>query len=145
MLWNLLLVLSCLFLQSCTRLWSISEIMIFRRRVKTDVGLEIPPKKEVLVYCPLTPRQKELYKAVVEKTIADLLVPVEAAPGPDTQGLKLRFSPFKSRILWQWEPIGNICLLSFVFCLLSFVFCIWSLVFGLWSLVFGLFFFLLKL
>jgi len=57
-----------------------------RRRVKTDVGLEIPPKKEVLVYCPLTPRQKELYKAVVEKTIADLLVPVEAAPDPDTQG-----------------------------------------------------------
>ena len=43
------------------------------RRVKTDVDLEIPPKKEVLVYCPLTARQNELYRAIVEKTLADLL------------------------------------------------------------------------
>jgi len=44
-----------------------------RRRVKVDVGLEIPPKKEVLVYCPLTELQKKLYQAVVEKTIADIV------------------------------------------------------------------------
>ena len=43
------------------------------RRVKADVDLKIPPKKEVIVYCPLTPKQKELYKAVVEKTIGDLM------------------------------------------------------------------------
>ena len=43
------------------------------RRVKSDVDLEIPPKKEVLVYCPLTGRQRELYRAIVEKTLADLL------------------------------------------------------------------------
>ena len=43
------------------------------RRVKSDVDLEIPPKKEVLVYCPLTARQKELYRAIVEKTLEDLL------------------------------------------------------------------------
>jgi len=43
------------------------------RRVKADVDLKIPPKKEVIVYCPLTPRQRELYKAVVEKTIPDLM------------------------------------------------------------------------
>ena len=43
------------------------------RRVKSDVDLEIPPKKEVLVYCPLTVRQKQLYRAIVEKTLADLL------------------------------------------------------------------------
>ena len=43
------------------------------RRVKSDVDLEIPPKKEVLVYCPLTARQAELYRAIVEKTLADLL------------------------------------------------------------------------
>ena len=43
------------------------------RRVKSDVDLEIPPKKEVLVYCPLTARQKQLYRAIVEKTLADLL------------------------------------------------------------------------
>ena len=43
------------------------------RRVKTDVDLEIPPKKEVLVYCPLTQRQKDLYRHIVEKTIEDFL------------------------------------------------------------------------
>jgi len=43
------------------------------RRVKTDVDLQIPPKKEVLVYCPLTSRQEEMYRAVVEKTIKDLI------------------------------------------------------------------------
>ena len=43
------------------------------RRVKTDVDLQIPPKKEVLVYCPLTQRQEEMYRAIVEKTIKDLI------------------------------------------------------------------------
>merc|ERR1712029_377418 len=42
------------------------------RRVKTDVDLQIPPKKEVLVYCPMTNRQTELYRATVEKTLGDL-------------------------------------------------------------------------
>ena len=43
------------------------------RRVKSDVDLQIPPKKEVLVYCPMTSRQRDLYKATVEKTLCDLL------------------------------------------------------------------------
>jgi ATP-dependent DNA helicase len=47
------------------------------RRVKTDVDLEIPPKKEVLVYCPLTQRQKDLYRHIVEKTIADFMATEE--------------------------------------------------------------------
>lgn len=36
-----------------------------------DVGLEIPPKKEVLVYCPLTQWQKEVPGGRGE-TISDL-------------------------------------------------------------------------
>merc|ERR1712110_720172 len=43
------------------------------RRVKADVDLNIPPKKEVLVYCPLTKRQKEMYEATVSKTLQDLV------------------------------------------------------------------------
>merc|ERR1712142_850174 len=43
------------------------------RRVKTDVDLEIPPKKEVMVYCPMTQTQEEMYRAIVEKTIADFI------------------------------------------------------------------------
>jgi len=39
------------------------------RRVKTDVDLQIPPKKEVMVYCPMTERQEEMYRNVVERTI----------------------------------------------------------------------------
>jgi len=43
------------------------------RRVKMDVDLKIPPKKEVLVYCPMTPHQHEFYKATVDKTIESLV------------------------------------------------------------------------
>lgn len=43
------------------------------RRVKTDVDLQIPPKKEVLVYCPMTPRQEDMYRHIVEKTIENFL------------------------------------------------------------------------
>lgn len=39
------------------------------RRVKSDVDLEIPPKKELLVYCPLTDVQREFYQSTVDKTI----------------------------------------------------------------------------
>lgn len=36
------------------------------RRVKADVALNIPPKKELLVYAPMSPVQLELYRATVE-------------------------------------------------------------------------------
>ncbi|XP_071805450.1 lymphocyte-specific helicase-like isoform X2 [Asterias amurensis] len=39
------------------------------RRLKTDVELNIPPKKEILVQAPLTSLQEELYKSLVDKTI----------------------------------------------------------------------------
>ena len=34
-----------------------------------DVDLRIPPKKEVIVYAPLRPLQKEFYAALIDKTI----------------------------------------------------------------------------
>ncbi|XP_061692454.1 lymphoid-specific helicase isoform X2 [Syngnathoides biaculeatus] len=43
------------------------------RRLKTDVSLEIPPKKEIIVYAPLTAKQENFYTAIVNKTIAKLL------------------------------------------------------------------------
>ena len=39
------------------------------RRVKSDVDLKIPPKKEVLVYCPLTKKQREMYEYTVNRTL----------------------------------------------------------------------------
>lgn len=35
--------------------------------------LEIPPKKEIIVYAPLTAKQEAFYTAVVNKTIAKML------------------------------------------------------------------------
>ncbi|XP_059422682.1 lymphoid-specific helicase [Carassius carassius] len=43
------------------------------RRLKSDVTLEVPPKKEIVVYAPLTSKQEAFYMAIVNKTIAKLL------------------------------------------------------------------------
>uniref|UniRef100_A0A665TP94 Proliferation-associated SNF2-like protein n=1 Tax=Echeneis naucrates TaxID=173247 RepID=A0A665TP94_ECHNA len=43
------------------------------RRLKTDVTLEVPPKKEIIVYAPLTAKQELFYTAVVNKTITKTL------------------------------------------------------------------------
>uniref|UniRef100_A0A4W6DRE0 Proliferation-associated SNF2-like protein n=1 Tax=Lates calcarifer TaxID=8187 RepID=A0A4W6DRE0_LATCA len=43
------------------------------RRLKSDVTLEVPPKKEIIVYVPLTAKQEAFYTAVVNKTIAKIL------------------------------------------------------------------------
>ena len=40
---------------------------------KSDVDLKIPPKKEVLVYCPMSERQSEMYEATVTRTLSDLI------------------------------------------------------------------------
>ncbi|XP_059141217.1 lymphocyte-specific helicase-like [Physella acuta] len=43
------------------------------RRLKSDVDLNIPPKKEIIVYAPLTQQQKSFYSALVDRTIFNLL------------------------------------------------------------------------
>ena len=43
------------------------------RRLKSDVDLVIPPKRELLVYAPLTPLQHEMYRSVVDRTIESLI------------------------------------------------------------------------
>ena len=44
------------------------------RRVKADVDLKIPPKKEVLVYCPMSESQRTFYEATVNNTMKNLLI-----------------------------------------------------------------------
>ncbi|XP_046563533.1 lymphocyte-specific helicase-like [Haliotis rubra] len=41
------------------------------RRLKSDVELLIPPKREVMVMAPLTSMQKDYYSSIVDKTIMD--------------------------------------------------------------------------
>ncbi|KYN01933.1 Lymphocyte-specific helicase [Cyphomyrmex costatus] len=50
---------------------SLREILkpFMLRRVKSEVCLEIPPKKELIVYAPLTELQHDLYKAVLNHDI----------------------------------------------------------------------------
>ena len=43
------------------------------RRLKTDVEFSLPPKKEVLVYAPLTSVQQKYYTSLLDKTILDLV------------------------------------------------------------------------
>ncbi|XP_076831202.1 lymphoid-specific helicase [Brachyhypopomus gauderio] len=43
------------------------------RRLKSDVTLDVPPKKEIVVYAPLTPKQECFYRAIVDRTIAKVL------------------------------------------------------------------------
>uniref|UniRef100_UPI00398E373D lymphoid-specific helicase n=1 Tax=Pristiophorus japonicus TaxID=55135 RepID=UPI00398E373D len=43
------------------------------RRLKSDVTLDIPPKRELVVYAPLSKKQESFYTAIVNKTITTLL------------------------------------------------------------------------
>ena len=43
------------------------------RRLKTDVEFCIPPKKEVLVYAPLTASQERYYKSLLDNTIVEMV------------------------------------------------------------------------
>uniref|UniRef100_A0A0B7AEL0 Helicase ATP-binding domain-containing protein n=1 Tax=Arion vulgaris TaxID=1028688 RepID=A0A0B7AEL0_9EUPU len=43
------------------------------RRLKSDVDLNIPPKKEILVFAPMTNQQMDFYSALVDRTIFKLI------------------------------------------------------------------------
>ncbi|XP_070608065.1 lymphoid-specific helicase [Erythrolamprus reginae] len=43
------------------------------RRLKSDVAVEVPPKREVVVYAPLVKKQEVFYSAIVNKTIRKIL------------------------------------------------------------------------
>nr|XP_018902642.1 PREDICTED: lymphocyte-specific helicase-like [Bemisia tabaci]XP_018902643.1 PREDICTED: lymphocyte-specific helicase-like [Bemisia tabaci]XP_018902644.1 PREDICTED: lymphocyte-specific helicase-like [Bemisia tabaci]XP_018902645.1 PREDICTED: lymphocyte-specific helicase-like [Bemisia tabaci] len=51
------------------------------RRRKVDVEINIPPKKELLVYAPMTTLQQDLYKATIDHTIERLLMGPEKQEG----------------------------------------------------------------
>lgn len=54
---------------------SLREILkpFMLRRVKAEVNLQIPPKKEIIVYAPLSDLQRNLYKAVLSRDIQKVI------------------------------------------------------------------------
>uniref|UniRef100_A0A8D0HMG2 Proliferation-associated SNF2-like protein n=1 Tax=Sphenodon punctatus TaxID=8508 RepID=A0A8D0HMG2_SPHPU len=50
------------------------------RRLKSDVALEVPPKREVVVYAPLSKKQETFYTAIVNKTIRNCGCSSEFSP-----------------------------------------------------------------
>ena len=45
--------------------------------MKTDVEFSLPPKKEVLVYAPLTAYQEKYYKSLLNNTIFEMIAKEE--------------------------------------------------------------------
>jgi ATP-dependent DNA helicase len=43
------------------------------RRLKKDVDLDVPPKREILVYAPLAPRQEKMYVGTLDYSILQLV------------------------------------------------------------------------
>jgi len=43
------------------------------RRLKCDVEIIIPPKRELLVYAPLVAKQQEMYRSIVDRSIRQLV------------------------------------------------------------------------
>jgi ATP-dependent DNA helicase len=44
------------------------------RRVKADVEIDLPPKKEYVIYCPLSQEQRQLYQHVVHGGLRQFLI-----------------------------------------------------------------------
>lgn len=53
------------------------------RRMKKDVLLNMPPKKEIVIYCPMTTLQKAFYTRVLDGSIRDTLVSMNIENGKD--------------------------------------------------------------
>ncbi|KAI8613854.1 P-loop containing nucleoside triphosphate hydrolase protein, partial [Chytriomyces sp. MP71] len=74
---------------------------LFLRRTKKEVLTFLPPKAEILVPCPLTPVQRELYKAVLAKNF-DLLRSIGVQSGQtETKAVPLK------NILMELRKICN--------------------------------------
>ncbi|KZW04148.1 hypothetical protein EXIGLDRAFT_737823 [Exidia glandulosa HHB12029] len=58
------------------------------RRLKTDVETNLPPKKEYVLYAPLTAKQKELYQAVLDGALREWLISAKSGNSKAADALK---------------------------------------------------------
>lgn len=80
------------------------------RRIKKDVENELSDKIEVMVYCPLTTRQKLLYMALKQKIrIEDLLH--YTVGGGDSHSVDKNFTSNLMNLVMQFRKVFYIILL----------------------------------
>nr|XP_019014337.1 helicase [Kwoniella pini CBS 10737]OCF53118.1 helicase [Kwoniella pini CBS 10737] len=53
------------------------------RRLKVDVEKDLPPKKEYLLYAPLTQQQKDIYQAIASRSIRQFLIDKKSGGNAD--------------------------------------------------------------
>lgn len=58
------------------------------RRLKVDVEKDLPPKKEYLLYAPLTQPQKDLYQAIVNRDIRRYLINLKTGVDGDAEAIE---------------------------------------------------------
>lgn len=76
------------------------------RRIKKDVENELSDKIEIMVYCPLTTRQKLLYMALKRKIrIEDLLQFTDR--GSDGHGMDKNFTSSLMNLVMQFRKVCN--------------------------------------
>lgn len=73
------------------------------RRLKVDVERSLPPKKEYVLYAPLTERQRELYDAVVKGCLRGVLAGARSG-----QDAALRERERMAREIEEDEKLGRI-------------------------------------
>ena len=73
------------------------------RRLKSDVELNIPPKKEILVYAPLTPLQQQYYTGILNKTIEQILSTQKKEASKEWEGGKE--SEEKENVMEDVKPV----------------------------------------
>ncbi|WVQ64621.1 uncharacterized protein L199_002788 [Kwoniella botswanensis] len=62
------------------------------RRLKVDVEKELPPKKEYLLYAPLTQQQKDIYQAIASGSIRQFLIDKKSG-GNDEENAEVEEQP----------------------------------------------------
>lgn len=79
------------------------------RRVKADVETHLPKKREYILYAPLTPIQKELYRKIKEGDIQEFLEQkaVERISGEKAKRKDLPTSKGVKRKADQWDATPN--------------------------------------
>lgn len=74
--------------QIITKMHQILEPFLLRR-MKCDVNISLPHKKEILVYAPLTSEQEILYKNILERSV-NAVLGCEDVPDASTESPKLK-------------------------------------------------------